>query len=75
MLPVPIQGEKHCEPEAWWYLISRMAPGKGKNFSATKRDGISRTGWRVQGKLAGRNGVAIIYPSRNCKPPALYASL
>jgi hypothetical protein len=28
MLPVLIQGEKHCEPEAWWYLISRMAPGK-----------------------------------------------
>ncbi len=30
MLPVLIQGEKHFEPEAWLYLISRMAPGKEK---------------------------------------------
>jgi hypothetical protein len=27
---VLFQGERHCEPGAWWYLISRTAPGVAK---------------------------------------------
>ena len=57
MLPVLFRGEKHYEPEAWWYLISQTAPGKVKSqgglphciasFLYREFLGTSKTNWPV----------------------------